>query len=125
MNRRKFLGITGGVVGGVCLSGCESMNNMIWGNWMPFKISLAQWSLNNRLFGRVQPTLDNLDFAQEAKRLGFDAVEYVNQFFMDKATDKAYINEMKKRLTVMTRLLSARSSNDRTFGSRADSFAVA
>jgi L-ribulose-5-phosphate 3-epimerase len=97
MNRRKFIGITGVVVGGICLSGCESMNNMIWGDKMPFKISLAQWSLNNRLFGRVQPTLDNLDFAQEAKRLGFEAVEYVNQFFMDKATDRDYINEMKKR----------------------------
>jgi len=97
MKRREFLGIAGGIVGGVCLSSCESMNNMIWGNKMPFKISLAQWSLNNRLFGRVEPTLDNLDFAQEAKKLGFDAVEYVNQFFMDKATDKDYIKEMKKR----------------------------
>ena len=64
---------------------------------MPFKISLAQWSLNNRLFGRREPVLDNLDFAVEAKKLGFEAVEYVNQFFMDKAKDTDYINEMKKR----------------------------
>ena len=97
MDRRKFLGIAGGVVGGVCLGGCESMNNMIWGDKKPFKISLAQWSLHNRLFGTTQPALDNLDFAQEAKKLDFNAIEYVNQFFMDKAKDKAYINEMKKR----------------------------
>jgi L-ribulose-5-phosphate 3-epimerase len=74
------------------------MNSMFsGGEKMPFKLSLAEWSFNQRLFGRVQPALDNLDFASEAKRLGFDAVEYVNQFFMSKAKDAAYINDMKKR----------------------------
>ena len=62
-----------------------------------FKISLAQWSLNKRLFGREQPKLDNLDFAATAKSLGIDAVEYVNQFFMDKADDKQYLAQMKQR----------------------------
>ena len=28
---------------------------------------------------------------------GIDAVEYVNQFFKDKAKDKAYLTELKKR----------------------------
>lgn len=60
-----------------------------------FKISLAQWSLHKTLFGKQ---LDNLDFARTAKTVyGIDAVEYVNQFFKDKATDKSYLNEMKKR----------------------------
>lgn len=59
-----------------------------------FKISLAQWSVNPLLFGGK---MDNLDFAVEAKKHGFDAVEYVNQFFMDKAKDKAYLQEMKTR----------------------------
>lgn len=59
-----------------------------------FKISLAEWSLQRILFaGRM----DHLDFAKLAKNNGIDAVEYVNQFFMDKATDKAYLNEMKTR----------------------------
>ncbi|HXG67152.1 MAG TPA: sugar phosphate isomerase/epimerase family protein [Blastocatellia bacterium] len=60
-----------------------------------FKISLAQWSLHRTLFSKQ---LDNLDFAKTAKNdYGIDAVEYVNQFFKDKANDKAYLSEMKKR----------------------------
>lgn len=59
-----------------------------------FKISLAQWSLNPLLFGGK---MDNLDFAIETKKHGIDAVEYVNQFFMDKAQDRAYLQEMKTR----------------------------
>ena len=60
-----------------------------------FKISLAEWSLNRALFGGQ---LDHLDFPLYAKEnFGIDAVEYVNQFFMDKATDQAYLGELKSR----------------------------
>ncbi|RMF24150.1 MAG: sugar phosphate isomerase/epimerase [Bacteroidetes bacterium] len=61
---------------------------------MFFKISLAQWSLHKTLFAGE---LDNLDFAATARGYGLDAVEYVNQFFKDKAQDRAYLGEMKKR----------------------------
>ncbi|MFZ2148097.1 MAG: sugar phosphate isomerase/epimerase family protein, partial [Sedimentisphaerales bacterium] len=63
----------------------------------PFKISLAQWSLHRRLFGRQKPKLDNLDFAKEARSFGINAVEYVNIFFKDKANNTMYLSEMKKR----------------------------
>jgi len=63
----------------------------------PFEISLAQWSWHKRLFGETGPKLDNLDFAKEAHAIGIMAVEYVNQFFKDKAEDDAYLAEMKKR----------------------------
>lgn len=68
---------------------------MFWARQEPiFKISLAQWSLNRMFFsGR----LDNLDFAKATREMGMDAVEYVNQFFKDKATDGAYLREMKAR----------------------------
>jgi len=60
-----------------------------------FKISLAQWSLHRALF---EGKLDNLDFARVSKEeYGIDTVEYVNQFFKDKAKDRAYIDRMKKR----------------------------
>jgi sugar phosphate isomerase/epimerase len=60
-----------------------------------FKISLAQWSLNKALFGKK---LDNLDFAKTAKEdYGIDAIEFVNQFFKDKAKDEKYLAELKKR----------------------------
>lgn len=60
-----------------------------------FRLSLAQWSLHRTLRGGE---LDNLDFAPFTKRtFGIDAVEYVNQFFADKAGDFTYLAEMKKR----------------------------
>ena len=62
---------------------------------MPFKISLAQWSLH-RSFNSGK--IDHLDFCRIAKKdLGIDAVEYVNQFFFDKAEDISYLKEMKNR----------------------------
>jgi sugar phosphate isomerase/epimerase len=59
-----------------------------------FKISLAQWSFNKSLFNKK---LDHLDFAKTARGMGIDAVEYVNQFFMDKAKDAGYLAELNKR----------------------------
>lgn len=60
-----------------------------------FEISLAQWSLHSALFGKK---IDNLDFAKVAhEEFGIHAVEYVNQFFKDKAHDEKYLNDMKSR----------------------------
>jgi sugar phosphate isomerase/epimerase len=62
---------------------------------MFFKISLAQWSLHRTL---QAGTITNLDFPAMAKNeFGISAVEYVNQFFKDKATDSAYLAELKQR----------------------------
>lgn len=59
-----------------------------------FKISLAQWTINPELrSGKI----DNLDFAKVAHDHEIHAIEYVNQFFMEKAKDTAYLGEMKKR----------------------------
>src|SRR5690606_2353721 len=42
--------------------------------------------------------LDPLDFPAFAREMfGIAAVEYVNQFFMDKATDRAWLGELKRR----------------------------
>lgn len=61
----------------------------------PFRISLAEWSLHRSIFGGK---VDHLDFAKIAKtEFGIDGVEYVNQFFKDKAKDEKYLGEMKKR----------------------------
>jgi sugar phosphate isomerase/epimerase len=60
-----------------------------------FEISLAEWSLNRALFSGE---MDHLDFAGVAKNeFAINAVEYVNQFFMDKAEDQNYLGDMKKR----------------------------
>lgn len=59
-----------------------------------YRISLAQWSLHKPLFAGE---IENLDFAREARAMGFEAIEYVNAFFKDKATDEAYLAQMNRR----------------------------
>src|SRR5688500_2258281 len=60
-----------------------------------FKISLAEWSLHRTI---NDGKLDNLDFPALAKNeFGIEAVEYVNQFFKDKAKDAKYLAELNKR----------------------------
>lgn len=81
-----------------------------------FKISLAEWSLHRSLYGKsreltseewsrllandppalLQGNVKHLNFAKIAQRnFGLDAVEYVNMFFFDKATDTRFLKEMK------------------------------
>ncbi|TWT70643.1 sugar phosphate isomerase/epimerase family protein [Crateriforma conspicua] len=63
----------------------------------PFKISLAEWSLHRTLRDESK-SLTNLDFPRVAKEeFGIEAIEYVNQFFMDKAEDKTYLADLKQR----------------------------
>jgi L-ribulose-5-phosphate 3-epimerase len=60
-----------------------------------FRISLAQWSLHRRFFN---DKADPLDFAKMAKvEFGIEGIEYVNQFFKDKAKDNAYLTALKTR----------------------------
>ena len=89
--RRQFLAAT-------CLAAAAPAINQIAAardeKKLPFEISLAQWTINREL---KSGQIDNLDFARVAHDHGILAIEYVNQFFMDKAHDKAYLAEMKKR----------------------------
>jgi len=60
-----------------------------------FRISLAEWSLHRSL-GAGE--LTNLGFPAVArKEYGIEAVEYVNSFFKDKATDRDYLTELRSR----------------------------
>ena len=66
----------------LCLSGARSF----------FEIGLAQWSLNKSL---KSGKIDNLDFARIAReKFDIGVVEYVNQFFINKAKNKKYLSEM-------------------------------
>ena len=93
LNRRVFLQKS--ALGSLALTALGSSPVLAQEKPPLFKISLAQWSLNRALF---QGKLNNLDFAQQATtEYGIDAVEYVNQFFKDKAKDAKYLAEMKTR----------------------------
>lgn len=95
VSRRFFLLTSASAIGGVSLMSMAGEESFGEEKAPPFRISLAEWSLHRALFaGR----LDNLDFARTAiKDFGIDAVEYVNQFFKDKAKDQKYLVEMKQR----------------------------
>tara|TARA_Y100000816_G_scaffold253294_1_gene204780 strand:+ start:271 stop:1203 length:933 start_codon:yes stop_codon:yes gene_type:complete len=72
-----------------------SCMNFVKNNDLFFDIGLAQWSFNGALKSGV---MNNLDFALVAKeKFNITTVEYVNQFFFDKANDKKYLGEMLKR----------------------------
>jgi sugar phosphate isomerase/epimerase len=112
MNREQFLrslGMTalGATLGGSILSACggkSSSENAADSTSAAavekpkelfFKISLAEWSFHKALFAKE---FENLDFPAKAKNeFGISGVEYVNQFFKDKAKDEKYLAELKKR----------------------------
>jgi len=92
-SRRQFL-ITSAATT-TCLA-MNPANLMAADSSKPFKISLAQWSLHRTI--RDAKQMDHLDFAKVAReQFGIDAVEYVNQFFKDKAKDESYLADMKQR----------------------------
>lgn len=97
MDRKKFLQLSGLAAFSASVPGlvtaCNSNANP--SNELFFDISLAQWSLHQSLFdGKI----DNLDFPATAKNeFGINAVEYVNQFFKDKAEDTDYLDELNSR----------------------------
>ena len=94
-NRRGFLRHTALASAGLAAASLLENRSQADDKPLAFKISLAQWSLHKSLFAGK---LKNLDFAQQATtEYGIDAVEYVNQFFKDKAKDQTYLAEMKSR----------------------------
>jgi sugar phosphate isomerase/epimerase len=110
MNRREFfkhslqlagsmslVGLAGRTLWGCKSSDTDQKSTANSGAAAPlFNISLAEWSLHKTIFGGQ---LEHLDFAKTAKTdYGIEAVEYVNQFFKDKAKDMDYLREMKTRV---------------------------
>jgi len=93
--RRQFLATTASITSAMGIAHLTGLDLTAAEKKPLYEISLAQWSLHKMLFGGK---MDNLDFAKVTKEdFGIDAVEYVNQFFKDKAKDQAYLSEMKKR----------------------------
>jgi len=92
-NRRDFIKSIGvGVLGATSFSEvlAESAEKKMF-----FDISLAEWSLHKALFAKK---ITNMDFPEIArKQFDIGIVEYVNQFFKDKANDTAYLNELLRR----------------------------
>ncbi len=91
-SRREFIRNLGLVTAGVTLA--PSLDVFAAKkDW--FQISLAEWSLHKKLF---KGDLKNIDFPEyTAKNFGIHGVEYVNQFFKDKAKDMTYLKDLNNR----------------------------
>jgi len=94
-NRRQFFRSTAGLTLGFGLASLLDQRTMAADNQPLYKISLAEWSFHRTL---QAGKLNNLDFSGTAKQeFGIEGVEYVNQFFKDKAKDQGYLAELKRR----------------------------
>lgn len=90
MNRRNFL-----ASGAQAAFGAMLLPEMLKPSPPFFKLSLAEWSLRELIWNGH---MTNLDFPKIAKEVyGINGVEYVNQFFIDKAKDQEYLKELKQR----------------------------
>ncbi len=95
IDRRHFLEQSVRVAAGVGLASLGDLEALAPASKPWFQISLAEWSFHRALFAGK---MDHLDFAKVASNdFGIHALEYVNQFFKDKATDRKYLAAMKQR----------------------------
>ncbi|MGY8767118.1 MAG: sugar phosphate isomerase/epimerase family protein [Pirellulales bacterium] len=93
IQRRDFLRSAAAITAATALTG--SATSAFAAREVPFSISIAQWSLHKSIFAKK---VDHLDFAKVAKeQCDIHAIEYVNQFFADKAKDAKYLAEMNMR----------------------------
>ncbi len=90
-NRRSFLKTTVAATAGAMITSPAIAG--IAAKKQNFEVSLAEWSLHKALFANE---MTNLEFPVQARKLGIGAVEYVNQFFKDKAKDEKYLSELAK-----------------------------
>ena len=122
ISRRDFMKLAAVLSGGFLAKSQSSFAQTSY-NAPVYGISLAQWSLHKTLFGEghsarvsgisldeikqklvhtpsyfLRGNLDPLDFPiYSRQKFGIDAVEYVNTFYLGKARDDAYLNELKRR----------------------------
>lgn len=92
INRRQF--IAQSAIAGAALANPSFASKVFGGDQKPFKISLAQWSLNRAFFAG---DIDVLDFARIAReKFGIEAIEYVNQFYF-KTLNDSLVADLRQR----------------------------
>jgi len=88
------------ILGSIFLMSCKTDKNKQSKESSPiekhdYKYSLGQWSFHKELF---DGKMNTFDFIKTSKELGFDGVDFVNQFFIDKATNNDFLDSLKTAL---------------------------
>ncbi|MCB9872486.1 MAG: TIM barrel protein [Planctomycetes bacterium] len=96
MDRRTFLGNSARFLGATSMLGWTGCAGTPPPAPPLFRLSLAQWSLHRSLGRGAPATMTDIEFAGVAARLGFEGIEYVNQFFKDKAKDAAHLAALRR-----------------------------
>ena len=92
--RRRFLRSSAAATGAILLPSKLAAQEAAKKGSPLFKLSIAEWSYHKAIFGKK---MSNLDFPAKCKEHGVSGVEYVNQFFKDKAKDTDYLKQLKQR----------------------------
>ena len=92
VGRRTFLRDSALIGVAISLQGCTAMQTTRSQSSLPYKLSLAEWSLHRALH---EDRLEHVNFSRTAREdFGIDTVEYVSSFF--KAHDEPYLQRMKR-----------------------------
>lgn len=98
MHRRDFMAMAGTAAFASMAAGptlaARSLGNR-GPRRMDFEISVAQWSFHRTIRAGELTNLGFPAFARDS--VGVGGVEFVNQFFADKADDEPYLAELKQR----------------------------
>jgi L-ribulose-5-phosphate 3-epimerase len=93
--RRQFLQSAAAATAGLALASLPGASLLAAEEKRLWKVSCTEYSLHRDI---AAGELEHLDYAAFVKKtFDIDAVEYWNRPFMDKANDKAYIGDMRKR----------------------------
>ena len=95
MKRRHFLHSSFAALTATTLVDARKVDRTIANDL--FDISPAQWSNHRALKGGKMTNMEWPEYTQ--KTYDIHALEYVNQFFKDKAKDTKYLGELKKRVS--------------------------
>lgn len=91
MKRRQFNKLITSVSSAIVVSNGYSISR----TKQKYGFSLAQWSLNKMI--KTKKTLNPINFAQKARELGFNAIEYVSTLYRLEL-EKMNISELTKKL---------------------------
>ena len=102
MNRKQFLSLARVTTLGLALPISLFSNS----NNSKNKISLAQWSMNKSFFSGKK---DAYDFAVYAANMGFEGVEFVNQFYFDQLKNGT---TSSKNISSLSKILNSRANDN-------------